>query len=70
MSHRQSVHDLRGLIRSFHSLIAIETVEEDRVKAIVTEVAADLKLGHLRILEDNPLFDRALSAIVKRLRSA
>ena len=45
MSHRQSVHDLRGLVRSFHSLIAIETVEEDRVKAIVTEVAADLNLS-------------------------
>jgi AAA+ superfamily predicted ATPase len=45
MSHRQSVHDLRGLIRSFHSLIAIETVEEDRVKAIVSEVAVELNLS-------------------------
>src|SRR5215213_3918570 len=45
MSHRQSVHDLRGLVRSFHSLIAIETVEEDRVRAILGEVAADLSLS-------------------------
>jgi AAA+ superfamily predicted ATPase len=42
MSHRQSVHDLKSLIRSFHSLIAVETVEEERVKTIVAEVAADL----------------------------
>lgn len=42
MSHRQSVHDLRGLVRSFHSLVAVETVEEERVRAIVREVAAEL----------------------------
>ncbi len=34
------------------------------------EVALQLKAGKMRVLEDNPLFDRALSAIVKRLRSA
>jgi AAA+ superfamily predicted ATPase len=45
MSHRQSVHDLRSLVRSFHSLIAIETVEEERVTEIVGEVAADLRLS-------------------------
>ena len=32
---RQSVHDLKSLVRSFHSLIAVETVEEERVRAIV-----------------------------------
>jgi ATPase family associated with various cellular activities (AAA) len=42
MSHRQSVHDLEALIRSFHSLVAVETVEEERVRAIVAEVAANL----------------------------
>ena len=36
----------------------------------VHEVALDLKNGKMRVLEENPLFDRALSAIVKRLRSA
>ena len=44
MSHQQSVHDLRGLVRSFHSLIVIETVEEERVREIVREVAADLNV--------------------------
>jgi hypothetical protein len=43
MSHRQSVHDLEALMRSFHSLIAVETVEEERVRAIVAEVAATLQ---------------------------
>ncbi|HVF35530.1 MAG TPA: DUF1631 domain-containing protein [Candidatus Saccharimonadia bacterium] len=36
----------------------------------LVEVATDLQHGRMRVLEDNPLFDRALSAIVKRLRSA
>jgi hypothetical protein len=44
MSHRQSVHDLKSLVQSFHSLIAVETVEEERVRAIAAEVAADLQL--------------------------
>ena len=44
MSHQQSVLDLKGLVRSFHSLIAIETVEEERVRAILEEVATDLNL--------------------------
>ena len=42
MSHRRSVHDLKGLVRSFHSLIVVETVEEERVHSIVREVANDL----------------------------
>ena len=45
MSHRQSVHDLRALVRSFHSLIVVETVEEERIEAYVGEVAADLKVS-------------------------
>jgi AAA+ superfamily predicted ATPase len=57
MSHRQSVHDLRSLIRSFHSLIAVETVEEDRVKAILTEVAAELSL---------PLFEWSVTTGFRR----
>jgi len=42
--HRRSVHDLKGLILSFHSLIAIETVEEERVRELLNEIAADLRL--------------------------
>lgn len=57
MSHRQSVNDLRGLIRSFHSLIAIETVEEDRVKAILAEVAGELNL---------PLFEWSVTTGFRR----
>ena len=44
MSHRTSAHDLKSLILSFHSLIAMETVEEDRVRALLGEIAADLRL--------------------------
>jgi MoxR-like ATPase len=44
MSHRRSVHDLKSLVLSFHSLIAIETVEEERVRALLHEVATDLRL--------------------------
>ncbi|HEX6085503.1 MAG TPA: AAA family ATPase, partial [Thermoanaerobaculia bacterium] len=45
MSHRRSVHDLEALVRSFHSLVAIETVEEERVRAIVAEVAVSMQLS-------------------------
>lgn len=42
MSRRTSVHDLKRLILSFHSLIAIETVEEERVETILRDVASSL----------------------------
>ena len=42
--HQASVHDLKSLVLSFHSLIAIETVEEERVRSLLREVAVDLKL--------------------------
>jgi hypothetical protein len=42
MSRRTSVHDLERLILSFHSLIAVETVEEERVRSILHEIAANL----------------------------
>ena len=44
-------------MRSFHSLIAIETVEEDRVKAILTEVATELNL---------PLFEWSVTTGFRR----
>ena len=44
MSHRTAVHDLKSLVQSFHSLIVIETVEEERVRALIGEVAGDLRL--------------------------
>jgi len=39
-----SVHDLRTLIRSAHPLIVIETVEEERVFALVQSVAAQERM--------------------------
>jgi hypothetical protein len=45
MSRRTSVHDLEGLILSFHSLIAVETVEEERVRSILQEIATNLRIG-------------------------
>src|SRR5207253_897778 len=45
MSHRRSVHDLKSLVLSYHSLIVIETVEEERVQALLHEVAMDLRLS-------------------------
>ncbi|HEY3053887.1 MAG TPA: AAA family ATPase [Thermoanaerobaculia bacterium] len=44
MSKRSAVHELQTLVLSYHSLIAIETVEEERVRSIVGEVARNLTL--------------------------
>jgi hypothetical protein len=57
MSHQQSVLDLKALVRSFHSLIAIETVEEERVRTVLGEVAADLHL---------PLFEWSVNSGLHR----
>src|SRR3954462_3629209 len=61
MSHRNSVHDLKSLVLSFHSLIGIETVEEDRVRSLLMEVATDLKL---------PLFEWSLTSGFNRVHGA
>ncbi|MGQ0696320.1 MAG: AAA family ATPase [Nitrospiraceae bacterium] len=44
MSLSTSVHDLRTLIRSFHPLIVIETVEEDRVFSLLQSVTAQERM--------------------------
>jgi len=44
MALSTSVHDLRTLIRSCHPLIVIETVEEDRVLALLQSVAAQERM--------------------------
>src|SRR5258708_8043032 len=61
MSHRTSVHDLKSLVLSFHSLIGIETVEEDRVRSLLIEVANDLRL---------PFYEWSLTSGFGRLRGA
>lgn len=60
MSHRSSVHDLKSLVLSFHPLIVIETVEEERVRALLQEVAADLR---------QPMFEWSLTSGLVRMRS-
>lgn len=44
MALSTSVHDLRALIRSCHPLIVIETVEEERVLALLQSVAAQERM--------------------------
>lgn len=44
MALSTSVHDLRTLIRSCHPLIIIETVEEERVLALLQSVAAQERM--------------------------
>src|SRR5258708_19957053 len=61
MSHRTSVHDLKSLVLSFHSLIGIETVEEDRVRSLMIEVDNDLRL---------PFYEWSLTSGFNRLRGA
>jgi SpoVK/Ycf46/Vps4 family AAA+-type ATPase len=57
MSHHTSVRELKGLVLSFHSLIAIETVEEERVRALLSDVAAELNL---------PLYEWSVTAGLRR----
>ena len=45
MALSTSVHDLRTLVRSCHPLIIIETVEEDRVLALLQSVAAQERMA-------------------------
>jgi hypothetical protein len=59
MSHRSSAHDLKSLVLSFHSLIAIETVEEERVRSLLIEVAADLR---------QPFYEWSITDGLQRLR--
>lgn len=44
MSSRTTLHDLKSLICSFHSLVVIETVEEERVSAMLTSIARELRM--------------------------
>jgi hypothetical protein len=46
MSLPTSIHDIKTLVVSFHPLIVIDTVEEERVEALLISVAAELGLAH------------------------
>ncbi len=43
-----SLHDLKLLILSFHPIVVIETVEEDRVSDLVDGVARELSMTHFQ----------------------
>ena len=57
MSRQTSVHDLERLVQSFHTLIAVETVEEERVRSILLEVATRLSV---------PLYEWSLNGGLRR----
>ena len=52
MANRSAVHDLQTLVLSFHSLVVVETVEEERIRSILQEVARNLAL---------PIYDWSLT---------
>ncbi len=52
MQKESVVHELQTLVLSYHPMIAIETVEEERVRSIIREVARNLSL---------PLYDWSLT---------
>jgi ATPase family protein associated with various cellular activities (AAA) len=57
MANQSAVHELQTLVLSFHSLIAIETVEEERVRSILGEVGRNLSL---------PLYDWSITSGLTR----
>src|SRR5258708_2530860 len=57
MTPTTSVDDLRTLVLSFHPVIAIDTVEEERVEALLEAVAAQLSL---------PLMEWSVTSGLKR----
>ena len=61
MALATSVHDLRTLIRSCHPLIVIETVEEERVLALLQSVAAQERM---------PLFEWSITKGLTRADDA
>ena len=61
MSHQSAIHDLKTLVLSFHSLLAIETVEEERARSLLIEVASDLR---------QPFYEWSVTEGLRGLRGA
>jgi len=61
MSISTSVHDIKALVLSFHPVIVIETVEEDRVMPLLLSVAAQLTI---------PLFEWSVTRGLTRVGDA
>ena len=57
MNHT-TIHDLKALVLSYHSLLVIETIEEERVSSVLRTVAAELRM---------PLFDWSLTRGLTRV---
>ncbi len=60
MSQSSSVHDIKALILSFHPVIVIESVEEERVRSLVYSAANQLKM---------PMFEWSITRGVTRADS-
>src|SRR5437868_1350378 len=61
MSHQSAIHELKTLVLSFHSLLTVETVEEERVRSLLIEVASELRL---------PFYEWSVTEGLRRLRGA
>jgi len=61
MSPQSAAHELKTLVLSFHSLLAIETVEEERVRSLLIEVSNDLR---------QPFWEWSVTDGLRRLRGA
>lgn len=61
MSRQSAVHELKTLVLSFHSLLVVETVEEERVRSLLITVANDLRL---------PFYEWSVTEGLRRLRGA
>jgi hypothetical protein len=59
MSRRDAVHELETLVSSYHSFIAIETVEEERARSLLIAAATDLQI---------PFFEWSLGSQLRRLQ--
>ncbi len=44
MGFSTSIHDIKTLILSSHPVIAIETVEEERVRSLLLSVSAQMQM--------------------------
>jgi len=61
MLRQSAVHELKTLVLSFHSLLVVETVEEERVRSLLIAVANDLRL---------PFYEWSVTEGLRRLRGA
>jgi len=46
MSLSTTIHEIKTLVVSFHPLIVVETVDEERVQSLLISVAAELQIAH------------------------